>query len=75
MKKVISEMKYDELLSKAKSGTHNLTAWTVLDAAEEQVDNGDLSEGSYVVVEDLCSATVLYFNGKQLIECVREEFL
>lgn len=75
MKKVISEMKYDELLSKAKSGTHTLTAWTVLDAAEEQVDNGDLSEGSYVVVEDLWSATVLYFNGKQLIECVREEFL
>jgi hypothetical protein len=75
MKKVISEMKYDELLSKAKSGTYTLTAWTVLDAAEEQVDSGDLSEGSYVVVEDAYSATVLYFNGKQLIECVREGFL
>jgi hypothetical protein len=72
MKKVIGDKKYDEIVAKAKHGTYTTTAWTVLNIMQEPTGRDDLDKYNYIVVENAYVSLVLYFDGKQLVECVRE---
>ena len=72
MKRIIRDEKYNELLAKSKSGTYTTTEWTVLDAMQEPTGNSNLNKDNYIVVENAYVSLILHFDGKQLVECVRD---